>query len=77
MIQQTYLNGYYLKYEDSETGINYGLDYLRNKLQPPESVVFFNQARASGQAQFEDDYDRQFTLIYNNDGTFTLLKRDY
>ena len=77
MIQQTYLNGYYLKYEDSETGINYGLDYLRYKLQPAESVVFFNQARAAGQAQFEDDYDRQFTLMYNSDGTFTLLKRDY
>lgn len=77
MIQQIYLNGYYLKYDDGETNAIYGINYLRYDLNAQESKVFMDEARNTGQAQFEDHYDRQFTMIYNNDGTFTLLIRDY
>jgi len=48
--------------------------YLKEDLSSDEARVFFDQARAKGSAQFEDDNDRQFTLFYSN-GLFTLRKR--
>lgn len=53
-----------------------GIDYLRTDLQRSESEVFFEQARSKGVVNFEDDQDRDWSLIYNSgDGSFTLLRR--
>lgn len=52
-----------------------GLDYLDYRLSYQEVQVFFNQARYRGPAQFEDHMHRDFTLSYNNDGTYTLTRR--
>jgi len=76
MIQKQYFAGQYVKYDDQEENINYGINYLSYDLSPEESKVFFNEAKTKGQAQFEDHYHRNFTLIYNNDYTYTLLSRD-
>ena len=78
MIQEIWINYYRIKYEDQETDISYAIDYLRDDLKIDEAKVFFEQAKATGQAQFEDDDDRQFTLQYNSgDNYYTLIKRDY
>jgi hypothetical protein len=49
--------------------------YLRYDLQPEEARVFYDQARAKGQADFEDEYENNFTLVYNRDGTYTIVFR--
>ena len=78
MIQEVWINYYRLKYEDQEIDISYGVQYLQYDLSLEESKVFFEQAKRNKQAQFEDDYERQFTLIYDyGDNSFTLIKRDY
>ena len=76
MIQKQYFAGQYVKYDDQEENINYGINYLSYDLSPEESKVFFDEAKIKGQAQFEDHYHRNFTLIYNSDYTYTLLSRD-
>lgn len=52
------------------------LGYLRDDLQYEEARVFFEQARYRGEAQFEDDYDGQWTIKYNRStGGYLLVKR--
>ena len=51
-----------------------GVKYLRDDLDSREAMVFFGAARRAGSAPFEDDDDRQFTLIYKS-GTYTLIRR--
>jgi hypothetical protein len=53
-----------------------GMDYLDYDLQYAEAQVIFEQAKAHGQAQFEDGQDRDYTLKHNSDGTYTLLRRN-
>jgi hypothetical protein len=78
MIQEVWINYYRLKYEDQETNISYGVQYLQYDLDPEEAKVFFEQAKTTGQAQFEDDNERQFTIKYEyGDNSYTLIKRDY
>jgi Na+-translocating ferredoxin:NAD+ oxidoreductase RnfC subunit len=78
MIQEVWLGYYRLKYEDQETGISYGVQYLQYDLAPEEAKVFFEQAKSTGQAQFEDDNERQYTIKYEyGDNSYTLIKRDY
>ncbi len=49
---------------------------LRDDLSRDEAKVYFEQARLKGSAQFEDDYDRQFTLFYERgSGSFILTRR--
>ncbi|MFH1598622.1 MAG: hypothetical protein ABIB97_06210 [Patescibacteria group bacterium] len=53
----------------------YGIDRLDHDLDYEEAKVLFKHARYSGPAKFEDDKDRDFTLKYNRDGTYTVEKR--
>jgi len=76
MVQKIYIGGYYVKYDDQERNISYGVYYLQYDLNAEELRVFLDQARSKGQAEFEDRAGRNFTLMYNNDGTYTLLSRD-
>lgn len=64
--------GYKVKYEENA---KMGIRYLAEDLDRKEAQVFFDQARLKGEAPFEDDQERQFTLIYNRDRTFTLIRR--
>lgn len=53
-----------------------GLVYLRDDLQREEAITLFDAAKLKGEAYFEDDQDRDFSLIYNrNDGTYELIQR--
>jgi len=50
--------------------------YLRDDLQYKEAKTLFDAARFDGTAEFEDDQDRDWTLIYNRqDGNYTLIRR--
>ncbi|MBU1149061.1 hypothetical protein KKI23_03130 [Patescibacteria group bacterium] len=53
----------------------YGIDYLDHDLDYEEAKVHFHHARYSGPSKFEDARNRNFTLKYNGDGTYTVAKR--
>ncbi len=55
--------------------IRTAVEYLRRDLQYNEAKTLFDAARFDGTAYFEDDEDRDFSLIYNR-GVYTLIKRD-
>jgi len=76
MTQKIYIGGYYVKYDDQERNVSYGVYYLQYDLNSEERRVFLDEARNKGQAEFEDHAGRNFTLMYNNDGTYTLISRD-
>ena len=53
-----------------------GFYYLRQDLQFDEARSLFDAARSRGQSHFEDDHERQFTLVYNrSDGTYDIERR--
>lgn len=72
-MKETYLYGYKIKYEDNASE---GIYYLQYQLDQEEVAVFFDEARLKGNCPFEDQYGRNYTLVYNSDGTYTLIKRD-
>jgi len=71
-MKQISIHGYRTKYEDDAYN---GVRHLLEDLQYEEAKVFFEQARQYRSAQFEDDFEGQYTLSYNRDGTYTLSKR--
>lgn len=71
-MKEIYIHGFKVKYEDNSKG---GINYLLYDLDREESKVFFNNARRSKFSEFEDDREGQYTLSYNNDGTYTLIRR--
>lgn len=52
---------------------NTGIYYLQRDLNPAAARTLFEGARDHGEAHFEDDHERRFTLVFNrSDGTYTL-----
>ena len=58
-----------------DKNVEYGMNYLDHDIQYSEAEVFFQQAKLHGQAEFEDDHERNYTLSYNGDGTYTIITR--
>jgi hypothetical protein len=58
--------------EDAAEGIN----YLEYDIQDTEAKVFFDQAKSSGSAEFEDEKGQNYTLLYKNDNNYWLYKRE-
>lgn len=53
-----------------------GLNQLDYDLQKDEAEVFFKQAKLKGMAEFEDDHERQFTLVYDRGkGVYRVERR--
>jgi len=73
-MKETYIYGFRVKYEDNAKD---GVNYLFSDLDRDEARVFFDQAKARKSAKFEDDEDRQFTLSYDGDGSYSLMRRTY
>jgi len=71
MVSQTTIAGFSVGYEENAAP---GIEYLKNDLDQTEARVFFDQARTRGSAAFEDDEDRQFTLICKSN-VYTLVRR--
>ena len=65
--------GFWVIFDEESRNV---VNYLRNDLQKNESATLFDAARLRGSAEFEDDQDRDWTLVYNKkDNNFTLFPR--
>jgi len=63
------IHGFWVEFEEE---LRDGVRYLRDDLQYKEAKTLFDAARFRGEAEFEDDYDRDWTLIYHRgEGTYT------
>ena len=74
-IKKETIHGFWVTFDEE---LRDGVRYLREDLQYKEAKTLFDAARLTGsaEAEFEDDYDRDWTLIYNRgDGTYTLIRR--
>jgi hypothetical protein len=71
---ETYIHNFKVKYEQNAQG---GMYYLKNDLDQKEAKIYFDQAKRKKAVNFEDHQDRDYTLSYNTDGTFTLVRRGY
>ena len=72
-IKKEQIHGFWLTYEEE---LREGVRYLRDDLQFKEAKTIFDAARLDGTAEFEDDQDRDWTLIYNRqEGNYTLIRR--
>ena len=66
------VHNFLLQYEEDMLD---GVKYLRDDLQEQEAKTIFDAAHFNGSAEFEDDTDRDWTLLYNRgDGTYTLIR---
>ncbi len=72
-MQKEWVHGHLVNFDASVKST--GLYYLQRDLQAEEARNIFETARARGKAYFEDDGERQFTLIHRSDGSFDLVKR--
>ncbi|PIS42515.1 MAG: hypothetical protein COT24_03025 [Candidatus Kerfeldbacteria bacterium CG08_land_8_20_14_0_20_40_16] len=52
-----------------------GIDYLDHRLDYKEVEVFFDQAKRHGSVQFEDDKGRNYTIVRNQNATYTIERR--
>jgi hypothetical protein len=52
-----------------------GLDHLTHRIDKDEAEVLFRQAKEHGSAQFETQLGKNYTVVHNPNGTFTVAKR--
>jgi hypothetical protein len=72
-VKKEQVHGYWLVFEEE---LRDGVRHLRDDLQAGEAKTIFDAARIDGTAEFEDDQDRDWTIIYNRqDGNYTLIRR--
>lgn len=72
-VKKEQVHGYWLIFEEE---LRDGVRHLRDDLQSGEAKTIFDAARLDGTAEFEDDQDRNWTIIYNRqDGNYTLIRR--
>jgi hypothetical protein len=72
-VKKEQIHGFWLIFEEE---LRDGVRYLRDDLQYREAKTLFDAARFDGTAEFEDDQDRDWSLIYNRqDGNYTLIRR--
>lgn len=71
-MKEIYIRNFKVGFE--EDAIN-GVRYLLYDLDRDEAKVFFDQARQRKSAEFEDDKEGQYNLLYNPNGSYTLTKR--
>ena len=65
-------NVYYENYEDVKEGLN----YLGYDLDANEAKTLFDAAKVDGLAEFQDEYARNFSLLYDTSwGSYTITKR--
>lgn len=71
-MKQISIHGFKVQYEDNAQE---GINYLLYDLDRDEAMVFFDQAKLRRYSRFEDEREGQYTLSYNSDGSYTLIKR--
>ncbi|QQR50372.1 hypothetical protein IPF86_00410 [Candidatus Nomurabacteria bacterium] len=75
MVTYKYIHEHKVEYDTEDAHIKSGLTYLLSKIEPLEAKVYFNQAHDKKSAQFEDDDNHQFTLMYKGNYVYILLSR--
>ncbi len=76
MVKYEYIHGFKVEYESEEEHIRDGISYLDNKIDIAEAKVFFSQAHDKKSAQFEDNENHQFTLMYKGNDVYILISRN-
>ncbi len=72
-IKKEKVYGFLVRFEQD---LREGIRYLRNDLQREEAKTLFDAARLRGNAEFEDDKDRDWTLMYiRGDNSYVLTLR--
>ena len=72
-IKKQSVHGFLVQYEEE---LRDGIRHLSIDLQYSEAKTLFDAARLRGSAEFEDDFDRDWSLVYNRGaGTYTLIRR--
>ncbi len=75
-IKKEKVYGFLVRFEQD---LREGVRYLRDDLQEEEAKTLFDAARLRGNAEFEDDEDRDWTLMYirgDNSYVLTLRQRE-
>lgn len=72
-IKKEKVYGFLVRFEQD---LREGIRYLRDDLQKEEAKTLFDAARLRGSAEFEDDEDRDWTLMYvRGDNSYVLTLR--
>ena len=71
MPQRTTVHSWTVEFEEN---CHDGIRYLRDHLDLNEAKVFFDEAKLRGAAEFEDNQNRNYTLVYR-DGLYVLVRR--
>ncbi|MBI3115526.1 MAG: hypothetical protein HYZ09_03495 [Candidatus Kerfeldbacteria bacterium] len=58
-----------------EDDVEPGIDFLDHSLEYSEAKPLIETARYRGKIDFQDTQRRNFTLKYNGNGTYRVLKR--
>ncbi|OGZ34137.1 MAG: hypothetical protein A2Y98_02270 [Candidatus Portnoybacteria bacterium RBG_19FT_COMBO_36_7] len=66
------INGHPTIYEDNDDP---GYVYIVRKIDREESEMLFRYAKVHGAAHFETQTGKNYSLIHNDDGTYTIAKR--
>lgn len=75
-IKKEKVYGFLVRFEQD---LREGIRYLSDDLQEKEAKTLFDAARLRGNAEFEDDEDRDWTLTYirgDNSYVLTLRQRE-
>jgi len=74
-LKTTILHGYKTRYNEESRR---GMEHLLNDLQASEVKPLFEYAKRESSADFEDDNEGQFSILYNKgDFTYTIIRRKY
>jgi hypothetical protein len=69
----TTIHGYKTYYNEE---VRNGMNRLLVDLDLSEVKPLYDYARMNGSANYEDDYDKQYTLIYDRSkGAYTIISR--
>lgn len=72
-IKKEKVYGFLIRFEQD---LREGIRYLRDDLQKEEAKTLFDAARLRGSAEFEDDEDRDWMLMYiRGDNSYVLTLR--
>ena len=74
-MEDVYVHKWQVVYESSLSSTV--VSYLKDYLEEAEAEVFFKAAQEDGQAHFEDDDDRNYTLVYDTSNREYILMRRY
>jgi hypothetical protein len=66
------VHGHKVEYEDDAKP---GVEYLDDRLDYKEAEVFFQQAKAHGTVELEDQAGRDYSLNYDPAGKYAVVRR--